>query len=205
MYSKIQYISQGATAYEQLTNIKKVVDSGGNWIQLRYKNAPESEVLSLALQVKKALESYNCTFIINDYLQIAKHVDANGVHLGLNDMPVAQARSVLGWDKIIGGTANTLLDVMQRHNEQCNYIGLGPFRFTATKQNLSPVLGLQGFEDIMYYIKELQIQTHVYAIGGIEQQDIIKILQTGIYGVALSGYITRHPQQKELFSQLQRL
>ena len=202
MYSKIQYISQGVTAIHQLNAIKSALDAGCNWVQLRYKNRPEHEVLELAQQVKKATEGYNCTYIINDHLHIAKAVDADGIHLGLEDMPVMEAREILGSTKIIGGTANTLAHVMQRYKEQCNYIGLGPYRFTATKEKLSPVLGLEGYAAIMKELKGLNIQTPVYAIGGIVQDDIPPILHTGIYGVALSGLITNHSHKKELLTNL---
>jgi len=202
MYSKIQYISQGTTAAQQLNAIKNALDAGCNWIQLRYKNAPEAAVLQLALQVKNVTESYNCTYIINDHPQIANAVDADGIHLGLDDMPVAQAREIIGPAKIIGGTANTLTHVLQRHNEQCSYIGLGPYRFTATKEKLSPVLGLEGYADIIQQVKELNITTPIYAIGGIAQEDIPPILKTGIYGVALSGLITNHPHKKQLLTNL---
>lgn len=205
MYSKIQYISQGNTALQQLNNIKSALDAGCNWIQLRYKNAIENEVLQLALQVKSVTERYNCTYIINDFPHIAKEVDADGLHLGLDDMPIAQARKIIGYDKIIGGTANTLVHVLQRYNEQCNYIGLGPYRFTATKEKLSPILGLDGYASIMSHLKELNIQTPVYAIGGIKEEDITAILQTGIYGVALSGLITNNLHKKELLTKLKTL
>jgi thiamine-phosphate pyrophosphorylase len=205
MKSKIQYISQGNTAAIQIENIKSVLDAGCNWVQLRYKNVPEAAVLNLAEQVKKMMEGYDCTFIINDFPQVAKAVDADGIHLGLGDMDVSEARAIIGSDKIIGGTANTLSDVLKCHVERCDYIGLGPFRFTATKDKLSPILGLQGYKTIMDRLIELDITMPVYAIGGIKEEDIASILETGIYGVSLSGYITGHPQKKELFSQLHAL
>ena len=169
------------------------------------KNAIENEVLQIALQVKGVTERYNCTYIINDYPQIAKEVDADGLHLGLDDMPIAQARKIIGPEKIVGGTANTLVHVLQRYNEQCDYIGLGPYRFTATKEKLSPILGLDGYALIMNHLKELNIQTPIYAIGGIKEEDIPPILQTGIYGVALSGLITNNPHKKELLTNLNTL
>ena len=205
MYSKIQYISQGNTALQQLNNIKSALDAGCNWIQLRYKNAIENEVLQMALQVKSVTERYNCTYIINDYPQIAKEVDADGLHLGLDDMPIAQARKIIGPEKIVGGTANTLAHVLQRCDEHCDYIGLGPYRFTATKEVLSPILGLDGYALIMNHLKEHNIQTPVYAIGGIKEKDIPAILQTGVYGVALSGLITNNPHKKELLTNLNTL
>ena len=205
MYSNIHYISQGTTAIQQLAAITGALDAGCNWLQLRYKNADEADILKLALQVKRIVGQYTCTYIINDYPHIAKEVDADGIHLGLDDMRVWQARELIGPGKIIGGTANTLADVMQRYNEQCNYIGLGPYRFTVTKEKLSPILGLDGYTHIMKKLKELNISIPVYAIGGIEEGDIPSILQTGIYGVALSGLITNHPHKKALLTNLNTL
>ena len=202
MNDKIQYISQGNSYQEQYSTIEQVLDAGCTWLQLRYKNTSAREVLWLAAAVRKITESYNCKLIINDYPVIAKEVNADGIHLGLNDMPVVLARDIIGPDKIIGGTANTITDVLQRQSEGCDYIGLGPFRFTTTKEKLSPILGLEGYKTIMKQLKEKNITIPIVAIGGIEQEDVSAILQTGIYGVALSGLITRHPQKKELLNQL---
>jgi len=148
MFSKLQYISQGATARDQLNNIQESLDAGCDWIQLRFKNATTEEIKALAQQVKAVCPSYGATFIINDHPQIAKDIDADSVHLGLQDMPVTEARKIVG-DKIIGGTANTLDDILKRVDEGCNYIGLGPLRFTTTKEKLSPILGLEGYKKIM--------------------------------------------------------
>ncbi|MFP9097950.1 thiamine phosphate synthase [Flavobacterium sp. RHBU_24] len=205
MYSKIQYISQGATALQQLDAVKNALDAGCTWVQLRFKDATEIEVLKLSSRVKKVIEGYACTYIINDYPHIAKEIGADGIHLGLDDMPVEKAREIIGPNKIIGGTANTLTHVMQRCKEQCDYIGLGPYRFTATKEKLSPVLGLQGYIDIMQHLKRHNVQMPIYAIGGILQDDIPAILHAGIYGVALSALITNHPHKKELLTNLNTL
>ncbi|HEY8691038.1 MAG TPA: thiamine phosphate synthase [Chitinophagaceae bacterium] len=203
MYSKLQYISQGTTATEQITNIRAALDAGCEWIQLRFKNASTEEIKVLAKQIKEMCLSYTAIFIINDHPQIAKETDADGVHLGLQDMPVAEAKKIIG-DKIIGGTANTLSDVLKRVDEGCSYIGLGPFRFTTTKEQLSPVLGLEGYKKIMNELEQRQIQMPVYAIGGIGSEDIQAIIQTGVYGVAVSGVITNHPDKKLLVQQLNK-
>lgn len=202
---KIQYISQGNSIKEQLVTIKRVLDSGCNWVQLRYKNATEAEVLQLAEIIKKTTDGYACKLIVNDYPLVAKAVDADGIHLGLDDMPIEKAREILGTNKIYGGTANSFADVLQRHSEQCDYIGLGPYRYTTTKQKLSPILGLQGYRHILSQLEELEISIPIYAIGGIETEDIANILEAGVYGIALSGLITRHPDPQQLFNQLQQI
>lgn len=191
---KLQYISQGLTQAEQAFNIKNALDSGAQWIQIRWKNTPEDELISLCEKVKKLCLEYKSVCIINDHVQIAKDIDADGVHLGLQDTSVETARSVLGENKIIGGTANTFSDVLQRINESCDYIGLGPLRFTSTKEQLSPVLGFEGYEKIILSLQEKLMEIpKIVAIGGIVLDDISRLQQSGIYGVAVSGLITNKP------------
>lgn len=193
-FSKIQYISQGDTAIEQETNINNALQAGADWIQLRWKQGTKDEVLALARRIKQHCLQHSATLIINDYLHIAKTIDAAGVHLGLTDTDIQEARHVLGPHKIIGGTANNISDIQQRITENCDYIGLGPLRFTATKNNLSPILGLTGYQDIVYHLKNNgQNYPPIYAIGGITLDDIVPLQDIGIYGIALSSLITIHP------------
>lgn len=201
MISRLHYISQGGTALEQEQNIRKVLDNGGNWIQLRWKKAAQKELLQLSEKIKTICESYRATFIINDEVQLAKIIDADGVHLGLDDESIANARAVLGSHKIIGGTANTLENVLQRITEGCDYVGLGPYRFTTTKEKLSPILGLEGYQAILQSLQQKNIEyPPIIAIGGITFHDIESIKQLGIYGVALSGLLTQDPS---IISQIQ--
>lgn len=194
MYNKLQYISQGNTFEEQLDNITKALDNGCLWIQLRFKNGNSLELFTLAEAVKILCEEYQATFIINDKVDLAIQIDADGVHLGLNDMRIKDARSLLGKHKIIGGTANTLEDVLRHTSEKSDYIGLGPFKFTNTKQKLSPILGLDGYQNILSKLQEQNIEIPIYAIGGIELNDIDNLMNTGIYGIAVSGLLTKNPQ-----------
>lgn len=188
---KLQYISQGFTIEDQELNIRKALDNGVKWIQVRWKNAPENEFIKLCEISKKLCSDNQAVCIINDHVQITKDIDADGVHLGLNDQSIEIARQVLGKDKIIGGTANTLLDVLQRMNEGCDYIGLGPLRFTSTKEKLSPILGFEGYEKIIQDLKTQSLEVpKIFAIGGVVLNDIELLQQIGIYGVAVSGLIT---------------
>ena len=194
MFSKLQYISQGNTYEAQLHNIRQALDGGCDWIQLRFKNGNSLELFTLAEEVKKLCEACQATFIINDKVDLAIQMDAHGVHLGLNDMRIKNARSILGDHKIIGGTANTLLDILNHVSDKADYIGLGPFRFTNTKQNLKPVLGFSGYQNILTNEQLQNINIPIYAIGGIAYNDIEKLTNIGIYGIAVSGLITQNPQ-----------
>lgn len=202
MYSKLQYISQGNTSSQQLDNIMHALDAGCNWIQLRFKNVSEKELVGIAEQVKSLCEKYKATFIINDHVNLSKSIDADGVHLGLQDTSPLIARDILGADKIIGGTANTIFDIKKRADEKCDYIGLGPFRFTRTKEKLSPVLGLEGYKIIMAEMKESGIEIPVYAIGGITLEDVENIMDTAVHGIAVSGIISNQEDKVNLVQQL---
>jgi thiamine-phosphate pyrophosphorylase len=201
MFSKLQYISQGESIYKQTRNIQHALDQGCDWIQLRFKTDNEKQLLDLAEAVKLLCDTYSATFIINDNPYLCQQVDADGVHLGLTDMKVSEARNILDEFKIIGGTANTYEDVLLRFEENCDYIGLGPYKFTTTKQNLSPLLGLEGYQSILQKLKEENILIPIYAIGGIQMEDVENLMKTGIHGIAVSGMITNQIQKKH-YSQL---
>ncbi|PTT40458.1 thiamine phosphate synthase [Chryseobacterium sp. HMWF028] len=191
---KLQYISQGKTIQEQELHIRKALDNGIKWLQVRWKNAPENELINLCEISKQLCSEYQSVCIINDHVKLAKEIDANGVHLGLNDIAIEEARLILGENKIIGGTANTLSDVIQRINESCDYIGLGPLRFTTTKEKLSPVLGFEGYQEIVDGLKDKSINIpKIFAIGSVTLEDILPLQEIGIYGVAVSGIITKQP------------
>lgn len=191
---KLQYISQGFTIEDQELNIRKALDHGIKWIQVRWKNAPENEFIKLCEISKKLCSDNQTVCIINDHVQIAKEIDADGVHLGLKDTSIEIARHILGTNKIIGGTANTISDVLQRMNEPCDYIGLGPLRFTSTKEQLSPILGFEGYEEIIQNLKERSLEIpKIFAIGGVVLNDIELLQSIGIYGAAVSGQITNQP------------
>lgn len=190
----LQYISQGNTKQEQEINIRKILDHGVRWVQVRWKNAPENELIELCETSKQLCSEYKAVCIINDHAQLAKDIDADGVHLGLKDLSTEKARHILGSDKIIGGTANTMSDVLQRMNEPCDYIGLGPLRFTSTKEKLSPVLGFEGYQKIIESLKEKSQEIpKIFAIGGVTLHDIELLQQIGVYGVAVSGELTIQP------------
>lgn len=205
MFSRIQYISQGKTAQEQRQNIQAALDAGCTWIQLRFKEQDEAVVRSLAKTVQKLCTGYKAFFIVNDHARIAVDTEAHGVHLGLQDMPVAEARAIVGPTRLVGGTANTLGDVRQRIAEGCDYIGLGPFRFTTTKARLSPILGSEGYATLLKTLHQENNTIPIYAIGGIKIEDVPALRETGVYGVALSGAITQAHDKTKTVDQLKEI
>ncbi|MGY0040750.1 thiamine phosphate synthase [Pedobacter sp. NJ-S-72] len=202
LIDQLHYISQPPENGTHLTAIEKVLRAGGKWIQLRVKEQEEETVLELAIQASRLCEQYGAKLIVNDYPELALKSGAYGVHLGLDDMPIPEARAILGKNKCIGGTANTFADICRRVEEGADYIGLGPFRFTSTKKNLSPVLGLDGYKRLLQQVFDADIKLPIIAIGGIQIRDTPAILQTGIYGIAVSGLLTQDANPAESISLL---
>ena len=186
---QLQFISHQNEKMTYLDGIREALAGGCKWIQLRMKGATDEEVRPIALKVKKLCKEQNATFLIDDRVQLVKEVGADGVHLGKNDMPIAEAHKILGDDFIIGGTANTFEDVKAHYEADADYIGCGPFRFTTTKEKLSPILGLEGYHEIIQKMKAENIDIPIVAIGGITKEDIPDIMKTGVNGIALSGSI----------------
>ena len=196
--SMLQFISHYSERYSYLDSIRLALEGGCKWIQLRMKDATDDEVRPIALAAQKMCSEADATFIIDDRVELVRELHADGVHLGKNDMPISDARRLLGPDFIIGGTANTFDDVKLHYESSADYIGCGPFRFTTTKKKLSPVLGLDGYRRIVIEMRAAHIDIPIVAIGGITEDDIPAILATGITGIALSGTVLRadNPAQK---------
>ncbi len=199
MIPKLHYISQGTTPKEHLENIQKACTSGIELVQLRLKNVSEKKILKVAEAAREITSHFQTRLIINDHYKIAKEVKADGVHLGKTDACPTIARKHLYTWQIIGGTANTIQDCETLIDKEVDYIGLGPYKFTTTKDNLSPVVGINGYTTI---IEALQTETPIIGIGGITTADVIAILETGVSGIAVSGEITRDFNTIRTFHQL---
>ncbi len=187
----IQFISHSNERCSYLDGIRLSLEGGCKWVQLRMKDAPDEQVAQLGVQARGLCDRYGAKLILDDRVELVAKTGADGVHLGKNDMPIAQAREILGHGKIIGGTANTFEDIVAHWKSGADYIGCGPFRFTTTKKNLSPILGLEGYRDIVARMKDAGITLPLVAIGGITAEDIPAILETGVDGIAVSGTVLR--------------
>jgi len=199
MIPKLHYISQGSSSKEQLENIQNACNSGAELVQLRFKHVSEKNFLKVAEEAREITSYFQTRLLINDYYKIAKEVKADGVHLEKTDSCPTIARTYLYPWQIIGGTANTLQDCEALIEKEVDYISLGPFRFTTTKDTLPSFLGLNGYKAI---IEALKTKTPILAVGGITTADVKAILETGISGLAVSGEITRNFNTIQLFNQL---
>ena len=199
---RLQFITHYNERYSYEDSAKIALDGGCRWIQLRIKDAEEEFLEQMALRVQSMCREYGATFIIDDNVLLAKKIGADGVHLGKNDMPINEARKILGPDAIIGGTANTFEDICAHVAAGANYIGCGPFRFTSTKKNLSPILGLEGYNNLISACKKANFTLPIVAIGGITIDDIPAIMSTGVSGIAISSEVLRANNPVEKMQQI---
>ena len=132
---------------------------------------------------------HDALLIVNDSVDVCLQAGADGVHLGKEDEAVDRARQRLGDDKIIGATCNTFADVQNAYRMGADYVGIGPFRHTTTKQRLSPILGIDGLAAIALQMKAHGMYLPTYAIGGVTAADAGSIAKCGIDGVAISSAI----------------
>ena len=185
----IQFITHFNERYGYVEGARLALEGGCRWVQLRMKDASEEKFVAAAEQIGKLCREHEAVFVLDDHAELVERCGADGVHLGKNDMPVDEARRLLGPDFIIGGTANTFEDIERLYRQGANYIGCGPFRYTTTKKNLSAILGIEGYRNIVKQMNEAGIKLPMVAIGGILYDDIPEIMQTGVTGIAVSGAV----------------
>ncbi len=188
--ASLHHISQETgSSFDELQQIKLFCEGGGKCTQLRLKTKSEEEMLVLANSAREITTKYGAQLIINDHIELAKEVDANGVHLGQGDRSTTEARSILGEGAIIGRTCNTLEEIIEACENRIDYVGVGPLRFTSTKEVLSPTLGFSGFKNIVEGLEMAGLSIPIIAIGGIQIADFKQLKDSGIHGVAIASLI----------------
>ncbi len=193
----LQFITHKNDRYGYVEGAIEALAGGCKWIQLRMKEATADELREAVKILKPACAEKEAILVIDDHVELVAELDVDGVHLGKNDMPPAEARRLLGEKYIIGATANTIEDIRALAVQDVDYIGLGPYRFTETKRNLSPVLGIEGYRRIMEACRAEGIEHPVVAIGGITIDDLQPLMDAGVSGIALSGTILNAPSPRE--------
>ena len=193
--NRLMFITHRTPKYTECDEVRMAIQGGCSWIQLRMKDGIYEDTVRTCATICAEECERIVDFCVNDDLEAAVTCGATACHLGKNDMPLDIAWEVLR-DKLdsnaifyIGATANTFEDIRLAVERGASYIGLGPYRFTGTKKNLSPILGLDGYRKIIAQCKEADIDIPIFAIGGITLEDVGPLMETGITGIAVSGAI----------------
>ncbi|MFI2741139.1 thiamine phosphate synthase [Zhouia sp. PK063] len=180
--------------------VEQAVLGGVTMVQLREKHANTKTFINMAQQLKTMLSLYQIPLIINDRIDIALAIDADGVHLGQDDMPYAIARKLLGAHKIIGLSVESIAQVYEANTLDVDYIGISPVFATPTKTNTKIEFGIQGIQSISKITKHKTV-----AIGGINTTNASQIIQAGANGIAVVSAIMKAPDPKIAAQQLKNV
>ncbi|PWL58533.1 MAG: thiamine phosphate synthase, partial [Bacteroidales bacterium] len=198
----LQFITHPSDRYTIPEEVQMAIEGGCKWIQLRMKDATYDEMKSTALEIIPICRENDIILVIDDNVELVNELRVHGVHLGKNDMDPRKAREILGPHAIIGVTANTADDILSFRGIDVDYVGVGPFRHTTTKKNLAPVIGLDGYKDIVAKVTAAGNKLPLVAIGGITLEDVTGIMATGVQGIAVSGSIINAPDPVRYTTQL---
>jgi thiamine-phosphate pyrophosphorylase len=163
---------------------REVIAGGATTIQLREKNMESGDLYNLASSIKEVAKKRRVLFLVDDRVDIALAVNADGVHLGEKDLPIKIARKLLGRDKIIGVTVRNLSQALKAQREGADYVSLGPIFSTKTKGNLPPPRGLKAITQV-----KKKIRVPLLAIGGINKDKVAEVIRIGADGVAVVSAI----------------
>lgn len=202
---KVQFITHSNYNIDYFQSAVLALKGGLRFIQLRMKDSNREELISTGKRIKEECDKYNSLFILDDHVELVNEIGANGVHLGKEDMPIKKARKILGDNKIIGGTANNFEDIVKHYNDGADYIGLGPLRYTNTKKKLSPILGFEGYRNIIEKCKTQGIDIPIYAIGGIRIEDIEGLKRIGVFGIAISSLILESKNSETTINEINKI
>ena len=183
--------------YSHYELAKLAVKGGADMIQLRDKFLPTSELILIAAKISGFCKKHKVLFLVNDRVDVAMIAGADGVHLGKEDIPVQEARKLLGRNKIIGGTAHSLSEARLREKEGADYIGYGHIFPTASKHKPEKPKGTAELGKIVRKIK-----TPIIAIGGIGIKNISEVMQTGVFGAAVIGSVVKNKYPQKAVKEL---
>ncbi|MGO5092571.1 thiamine phosphate synthase [Clostridium sp. LCP25S3_F10] len=164
--------------------VKDAILGGVTTVQVREKNVSTREFYNVSKEVKEVTDYYKVPIIINDRLDIAQAIDADGVHLGQKDMPLNIARKILGENKIIGISVGNVEEALEAENNGADYLGIGTIFPTGSKKDVDAIIGIDGLSQVKNSISIPSV-----AIGGINKTNFKDVLKTGIEGISVISAI----------------
>lgn len=177
--------------------LKRAVEGGARLFQYRNKTSPMKDAYPEALALRKTAADLGVMFIVNDRCDLAMAVDADGVHLGQDDLPYADARKMIARNKVIGLSTHNADQVKEAERLKPDYIGFGPIFKPASKQDHDPIVGLDGLRSIRSLTT-----LPLFAIGGIQLDQVQSVLQAGANGVAVISAVMNASDVKKVVQDL---
>jgi len=186
--SKFHYLTQDLPNRTHVEQAAIACEAGANWLQYRCLTKTDDELIEEINQVADICDEWGMTLIITNHYHLLNEVDAQGVHIEDFDADFAAIRKHIGEDKTLGGSATNIEALLKvQATGAVDYCGYGPFAHTDTKPNNKPLLGFEGYRELQKY----QVEIPTIAVGGIQIDDVDRLLETRVYGVAVSAAINK--------------
>lgn len=188
--SKLHYLTQDLSEKSHVKQVQLACEAGANWIQYRCLSKSDEELLEEIHSISGICDDWGATLIITDHIHLLNKADVQGVHIEDMKADFQAVRRLIGEEKTLGASANTLDDIRRiMTSGVVDYIGCGPLRITHTKPNNYPLLGLEGFREVTKMMDDEGIDIPLLAVGGVTVSDVESLLETGVYGVAVSAAV----------------
>lgn len=183
----IQFITHATHEIDHEKSALLALEGGCKWIVLRMTGATDEEVEPIAVRLLEACHNAGATFVLDGRVELCKKINADGVHLGTQDMTPDKARELLGHEFLIGGTAHTADDVRLLKRMSADYVHCGPFRTSPnTEEAPSPAIGIEGYNEMTQKLDEAGTRIPVCAFGSVTIDDVLPLLDAGVDGIAVS-------------------
>lgn len=201
--SKFHYLTQDLPHRSHAEQTQIACEAGANWIQYRCLSKSDAEMIPEIHHVAAICDDWGATLILTDHYHLLESVDVQGVHLEDMNADFAAIREIITDEKTLGASANSITDLQRiALSGAVDYAGCGPFALTQTKPNDYPLLGIAGYREITKQMAQLQIDLPLLAVGGIRIEDIDALMQTGIYGIAVSAAVNLADDPAEAFREI---
>lgn len=186
---KFQYITHDIPQLTHIEQVQNACEAGAKWIQYRCLSKPDDELLKDINTIAEICDDWGTTLIVTDHIHLNGKADIQGFHIEDMNADFTALRKQVGNDITLGGSANTVENLIRLAKESVDYAGFGPFSTTETKPNNYPLLSIEDYTSALRQLNDLNIELPVLAVGGIKIYDVDALMQTGVYGIAVSGAV----------------
>lgn len=196
---KLHFITHDIAQYTHVEQAQLACEAGAKWIQYRCLSKTDKELLTDINEIATICDDWGSTLIVTNHTHLKGQADIQGFHIEDMAADFIALRNQIGEEFTLGGSATTIEGLMRLAVEGADYAGFGPYSTTTTKPNSFPLLGLKGYTDAATALKTTNIDLPILAVGGITLPDVTALLQTGIYGVAVSSAIAQSEDLYEAY------
>jgi len=202
---KLHFITHDIPQSSHIEQAHVACEAGAKWIQYRCLSKADDELLADINVIAEICDDWGATLIVTNHIHLKGKADIQGFHIEDMDADFIALRKQIGEEFTLGGSANTVENLIRLANEGADYAGFGPFKVTTTKPNNSPLLGVKGYADAVEKLRAANIDLPILAVGGVTFNDIPELLATGIYGIAASSAINQAENMYEAYVDFYRV